>query len=49
VPVADTADMTPGNSTPLYVLGGTQNDSFEVNHNIKNLIFTEEPGTIASC
>ncbi|MFC1533492.1 hypothetical protein ACFL7M_09040, partial [Thermodesulfobacteriota bacterium] len=33
VPVADTANMTNGNSAPLYVLGYGQNDRFEVNHN----------------
>ena len=33
VPVADTENMTNGNSNPLFVLGGDQNDRFEVNTN----------------
>ncbi len=33
VPVADTENMTNGNSNPLFVLGGNQNDRFEINHN----------------
>ena len=33
VPVADTQNMTNGNSAPLFILGGTQNDNFEVDHN----------------
>ena len=33
VPVADTQNMTNGNSRPLFVLGDGQNDRFEVNHN----------------
>ena len=33
VPVADTQHMTNGNTASLFVLGGTQNDNFEVNHN----------------
>ena len=33
VPVADTDNMTNGNSGPLFALGAGQNDTFEVNHN----------------
>ncbi len=33
VPVADTENMTNGNSAPLFVLGEGNNDRFEVNHN----------------
>ena len=33
VPVADTENMSNGNSAPLFVLGEGQNDRFEVNHN----------------
>ncbi len=33
VPVADTQNMTNGNSHPLFVLGDGQNDRMEVNHN----------------
>ncbi|HEY3484076.1 MAG TPA: hypothetical protein VGK49_01775, partial [Ilumatobacteraceae bacterium] len=33
VPVVDTANMTNGNSAPLFVLGEGNNDRFEVNHN----------------
>ncbi len=33
VPVANTSAMTNGNSNPLFVLGGTGNDNFEVDHN----------------
>ena len=33
VPVADTQNMTNGNSADLFVLGDGQNDRFEVNHN----------------
>ena len=33
VPVADTENMTNGNSATLFVLGEGQNDRFEVNHN----------------
>ena len=33
VPVADTQNMTNGNTAPLFVLGGGQNDRFEVNYN----------------
>ena len=44
VPVADTAHMTNGNSTPLYVLGGTQNDYFEVNHNVGALYLAGDAG-----
>ena len=33
VPVADTENMTNGNSATLFVLGDGQNDRFEVNHN----------------
>ena len=32
-PVADTQNMTNGNSHPLFVLGDGQNDRMEVNHN----------------
>ncbi len=37
VPVADTDNMTSGNSSPLFVLGEGQNDRFEVNHNVSRL------------
>jgi hypothetical protein len=33
VPVADTNNMTNGNSNPLFILGGLGNDTFEVDHN----------------
>ena len=33
VPVADTENMTNGNTATLFVLGDGQNDRFEVNHN----------------
>ncbi|MGB8167836.1 MAG: calcium-binding protein, partial [Chthoniobacteraceae bacterium] len=33
VPVVDTDNLTNGNSAPLTILGGDQNDRFEVNHN----------------
>ena len=33
VPVADTQNMTNGNSFDMYVFGGAQDDTFEVNHN----------------
>ncbi len=33
IPVADTENMTNGNSATLFVLGQSQNDRFEVNHN----------------
>ena len=44
VPVADTAHMTNGNTAPLYVLGGTQNDYFEVNHNVGMLYLAGDEG-----
>ena len=33
VPVADTDNMTNGNTAPLFILGEGQNDRMEVNHN----------------
>src|SRR5438552_2697974 len=33
VPVADTQHMTNGNTAIMFVLGGEQNDNFEVDHN----------------
>ena len=44
VPVADTAHMTNGNTAPLYVLGGTQNDYFEVDHNVGMLYLAGDEG-----
>ena len=44
VPVADTAHMTNGNTAPLYVLGGTQNDYFEVDHNVGQLYLAGDEG-----
>ena len=44
VPVADVAHMTNGNTAPLYVLGGTQNDSFEVDHNVGMLYLAGDEG-----
>ncbi|NBO94010.1 MAG: hypothetical protein EBV06_17140, partial [Planctomycetia bacterium] len=37
VPVADTQNMTNGNSFVLYIFGGAQDDKFEVNHNTASL------------
>ena len=37
VPVADTENMTNGNSFTMYVFGQTQDDTFEVNHNVAEL------------
>src|ERR1051325_5541579 len=37
VPVADTQNMTNGNSVRMYVFGATQDDNFEVNHNVAEL------------
>ena len=36
--------MTNGNTAPLYVLGGTQNDSFEVDHNVGMLYLAGDEG-----
>jgi len=44
VPVADTANMTSGNSTPLTVNGGAGDDFFEVNHNSSNLFLNGDAG-----
>ena len=44
VPVADTAHMTNGNTAPLYVLGGTQDDYFEVDHNVGMLYLAGDAG-----
>ena len=44
VPVADVAHMTNGNTAALYVLGGTQNDSFEVDHNVGMLYLAGDEG-----
>ena len=44
VPVADTAHMTNGNTAPLYVLGGTQDDYFEVDHNVGLLYLAGDAG-----
>ena len=44
VPVADTAHMTNGNTAPMYVLGGTQNDYFEVDHNVGMLYLAGDEG-----
>ena len=49
VPVADTENMTNGNSAPLFVLGDGKNDRFEVNHNRAKLSSTAAPATTASC
>src|SRR5581483_3730234 len=44
VPVADTAHMTNGNTAPLYVLGGTNDDYFEVDHNVGMLYLAGDAG-----
>ena len=44
VPVADTAHMTNGNTAPMFVLGGTQNDYFEVDHNRGMLYLAGDEG-----
>ena len=36
--------MTNGNTAPLYVLGGTQNDYFEVDHNVGLLYLAGDAG-----
>src|SRR5262249_29546674 len=44
VPVADTKHMTNGNTAPMFVLGGTQNDNFEVDHNRGKLYLAGDAG-----
>ena len=44
VPVADTAHMTNGNTAPLYVLGNTGDDYFEVDHNVGLLYLAGDAG-----
>ena len=44
VPVADTANLTKGNSAPLTVNGGAGDDFFEVNHNSDKLFLNGEDG-----
>ena len=44
VPVADTDNMTNGNSGPLFAIGGGQNDTFEVNHNRAKLYLAGSDG-----
>ena len=44
VPVADTKHMTNGNTAPMFVLGGTQNDYFEVDHNRGMLYLAGDAG-----
>ena len=44
VPVADTQNMTNGNSGPMFAIGGGQNDTFEVNHNRAKLYLAGSEG-----
>ena len=44
VPVADTKHMTNGNTAPMYVMGGAQNDYFEVDHNRGMLFLAGDAG-----
>ena len=44
VPVADTKHMTNGNTAPMFALGGTQNDNFEVDHNRGMLYLAGDAG-----